>query len=63
MPTNFVPRRDVHLAVDTPEQFDFVARIVTRMNRPHWEYSLDDVLRLCDEFTVTGAPAPSQVPS
>jgi len=56
-----VPRRDVHLAVDTPEQFDFVARIVTRMNRPHWEYSLDDVLRLCDELIVAGAPAPSQV--
>jgi spore coat polysaccharide biosynthesis protein SpsF len=58
-----VPRRDVHLAVDTPEQFDFVARIVTRMTRPHWEYSLDDVLRLCDELIVAGAPPTSQVPS
>jgi spore coat polysaccharide biosynthesis protein SpsF (cytidylyltransferase family) len=55
------PRRDVHLAVDTPEQFEFVARIVGAMNRPHWEYSLDDVLRLCDTSSFGGTLAPSQV--
>ena len=32
-----VPRRDIHLAVDTPEHFEFVARLVGSMNRPHWE--------------------------
>jgi spore coat polysaccharide biosynthesis protein SpsF (cytidylyltransferase family) len=56
-----VPRRDVHLAVDTPEQFAYVARIVGAMRRPHWEYSLEDVLRLCDEFSADGTPSPSQV--
>jgi spore coat polysaccharide biosynthesis protein SpsF len=55
------PRRDVHLAVDTPEHFDFVARIVARMNRPHWEYSLDDVLRICDELATPARQAASQV--
>jgi spore coat polysaccharide biosynthesis protein SpsF (cytidylyltransferase family) len=55
------PRRDVHLAVDTPEQFEYVARIVGAMRRPHWDYSLEDVLRLCDEFSADGTLAPSQV--
>jgi spore coat polysaccharide biosynthesis protein SpsF len=55
------PRRDVHLAVDTSEQFEYVDRIVGLMNRPHWEYSLDDVLRLCDESPAAGTRAPSQV--
>lgn len=55
------PRRDVHLAVDTPEQFEYVARIVGSMKRPHWEYSLDAVLRLCDQSPVAATRAPSQV--
>ena len=56
------PRRDVHLAVDTAEHFDYLARIVATMNRPHWEYSLDEVLAICDELpTPAGRPA-SQVP-
>jgi spore coat polysaccharide biosynthesis protein SpsF (cytidylyltransferase family) len=55
------PRRDVHLAIDTPEQFEYVARIVGAMRRPHWEYSLEDVLRLCDECSADGTLAPSQV--
>jgi spore coat polysaccharide biosynthesis protein SpsF len=55
------PRRDVHLAVDTPEHFDYVASIVATMNRPHWEYSLDELLAICDELrTPAGRPA-SQV--
>jgi len=56
-----VPRRDVHLAVDTLEQFEYVTRIVGLMRRPHWEYSLEDVLRLCDEFSANGTLSPSQV--
>jgi spore coat polysaccharide biosynthesis protein SpsF len=56
------PRRDVHLAVDTAEHFDRVARIVTTMNRPHWEYSLEQLLAIVDERpTPAGRPA-SQVP-
>jgi spore coat polysaccharide biosynthesis protein SpsF len=54
--TRETPRRDVHLAVDTPEQFESVARIVGAMTRPHWDYSLDDVLRLCDELPLAAAP-------
>jgi spore coat polysaccharide biosynthesis protein SpsF len=56
-----VPLRDVHLAVDTPEHFEFVARLVGSMNRPHWDYAVDDILRLCDELQVTGMRSPSQV--
>jgi spore coat polysaccharide biosynthesis protein SpsF len=56
-----VPRRDVHLAVDTPEHFEFVARLVGSMNRPHWDYTVDDILRLCDELQVSGMRSPSQV--
>jgi len=52
-----VPRRDVHLAVDTPENFETVSRIVGAMTRPPADYSLEDVLRLYDEL----APAPTQV--
>jgi len=52
------PRRDVHLAVDTPEDFEDVSRIVAAMNRPHWEYSLDELLAICDELpTAAGRPA------
>jgi spore coat polysaccharide biosynthesis protein SpsF (cytidylyltransferase family) len=55
------PRRDVHLAVDTAEHFDYVARIVATMNRPHWEYSLEQLLAIGDELpTPAGRPA-SQV--
>jgi spore coat polysaccharide biosynthesis protein SpsF len=61
-----LPRRDVHLAVDTAEQFDFVAGIISSMTRPHWDYSLDDILRICDEAATgpaasASAPVPSQV--
>ncbi len=50
------PRRDVHLAVDTPEHFESVTRIVAAMNRPHWEYSVDEVLRICDKL-----PTPAEL--
>lgn len=54
-----VPRRDVHLAVDTPEHFETVSRIVSAMTRPPADYSLEDVLRLCDDRALHGAPAPA----
>jgi spore coat polysaccharide biosynthesis protein SpsF len=56
-----VPRRDVHLAVDTPEHFEYVARLVGSMNRPHWDYAVDDILRLCDALHIVGTRSPSQV--
>ena len=45
------------LAVDTPADFEQIERIVAAMKRPHWEYSLDDVLGLCDELAVPAADA------
>lgn len=55
------PRRDVHLAVDTPEHFEYVARLVVSMNRPHWDYSLDDILRLCDALRLVDTRSASRV--
>jgi spore coat polysaccharide biosynthesis protein SpsF len=37
---------DLHLAVDTEEQFDFVAGLIARMDRPHWDYSVDELAEL-----------------
>jgi spore coat polysaccharide biosynthesis protein SpsF len=58
------PGRDVspglHLAVDTPEQFDFVARVIESMERPHWEYSVEETLRLAANC-LAGAPGPRPV--
>jgi spore coat polysaccharide biosynthesis protein SpsF len=56
-----VPRRDLHLAVDTPEHFEYVARLVGSMNRPHWDYSLDDILRLCNALRLVDTRSASQV--
>jgi spore coat polysaccharide biosynthesis protein SpsF len=36
----------LHLAVDTVEDLARVEAIVARMERPHWEYGLDDVVAL-----------------
>jgi spore coat polysaccharide biosynthesis protein SpsF len=56
-----VPRRDVHLAVDTAEHFENAARIIGSMTRPHWEYSLDDVLQIYDGQASSPAAISSQV--
>jgi spore coat polysaccharide biosynthesis protein SpsF len=55
------PRRDVHLAVDTPEHFDFASRIVATMQRPHWQYSFDELLAIWDELTTHAGRPASQV--
>jgi spore coat polysaccharide biosynthesis protein SpsF (cytidylyltransferase family) len=55
------PRCDVHLAVDTHEQFEYADRIVAMMNRPHWEYSLDELLAICDELPAPGGRPASKV--
>ena len=38
----------IQLSVDTHEDMNVFASIVSRMNRPHWTYGLDEVLRLYD---------------
>jgi spore coat polysaccharide biosynthesis protein SpsF len=37
---------DLRLVVDTQEDFDRFTRVVSAMDRPHWQYGLDDVLEL-----------------
>jgi spore coat polysaccharide biosynthesis protein SpsF len=47
------PRGTLHLAVDTPEQMGRFAGIVTRMDRPHWQYDLEDIVRLYEQTSST----------
>lgn len=44
----------LHLAVDTFEDMRVIEAIVSAMDRPHWEYGLDDVVELCNSV-VAGA--------
>ena len=37
---------DVQLAVDTPDDLERLCGFVEAMTRPHWDYTLDDVLAL-----------------
>ena len=50
------PRRDVHLAVDTPEHFELVRQVIAAMTRPHWEYGLAGVLELVDRVRAAARP-------
>lgn len=46
---NFASRTyygDLHLAVDGEEDLEAVRRILQGMTRPHWEYSLDELIEL-----------------
>jgi spore coat polysaccharide biosynthesis protein SpsF (cytidylyltransferase family) len=36
----------VHLAVDTPAEWDLATGLLQRMTRPHWEYGLDELMEL-----------------
>lgn len=36
----------LNFVVDTPEDLQAFAGLLTKMDRPHWEYSLDDLVRL-----------------
>jgi spore coat polysaccharide biosynthesis protein SpsF len=36
----------IDLSVDTPEQMATFSAIVTRMKRPHWQYGLEEILRI-----------------
>lgn len=46
---NFAAARDmsaIKLAVDTPEDLAMIARIIAQMDRPHWQYGLEELLEL-----------------
>lgn len=45
-------RSDAQLSVDTPEDFLLATRMIGAMDRPHWEYGVDDLLRLHDALRV-----------
>jgi spore coat polysaccharide biosynthesis protein SpsF len=42
---------DLHLAVDTEQQFEFISALMAKMDRPHWTYSVDEIA----ELATTGA--------
>lgn len=37
---------DIRLCVDTQQDIDNFAAIISKMSKPHWEYTLDDVLHI-----------------
>jgi spore coat polysaccharide biosynthesis protein SpsF len=46
---NFSAARDaseIQLSVDTPQDFAALAALVAAMDRPHWQYGLDELLEL-----------------
>ncbi len=46
---NFVSDKDyskIQLSVDTPEDLRAISLIITRMNKPHWQYGIEEILRL-----------------
>jgi len=46
---NFVSRNDyskIQLSVDTPEDLKAISLIITRMNNPHWQYGIEEILKL-----------------
>lgn len=46
---NFSAEHDmsgIQLSVDTPEDLAIIARIIAQMDRPHWQYGLDELLEL-----------------
>jgi spore coat polysaccharide biosynthesis protein SpsF len=43
------PRGTVQLSVDTPDDMDAFASIVSLMDRPHWKYGLQEILYLRDK--------------
>ena len=43
---------DIHLSVDTAQDMETFTAIVARMDRPHWEYELPEVIQLYQEVTL-----------
>jgi len=47
--TNFVSSRDLshlQMTVDVPHQFEMASWVISQMDRPHWQYSLDERIAL-----------------
>jgi spore coat polysaccharide biosynthesis protein SpsF len=40
------PRGELHLAVDTPEHMGGFAALVAKMDKPHWQYGLEEIVQL-----------------
>ena len=38
--------RTIQLSVDTPEDLEVFKQIISKMNRPHWEYNLEEILSI-----------------
>lgn len=50
---NFVSDKDyskIQLSVDTLEDLKAISLIITHMNKPHWQYGLEEILRLQPEL-------------
>jgi spore coat polysaccharide biosynthesis protein SpsF len=43
------PRGALHLAVDTPEQMRRFESLVAAMDRPHWQYDLEEIVHLYEK--------------
>lgn len=43
---------DIQLSVDTPEEFERFGAIIDVMDKPHWQYTLDDVLAIYNSLRV-----------
>jgi spore coat polysaccharide biosynthesis protein SpsF len=41
---------NIHFTVDTPEDFQQFSAIVTKMKKPHWEYHVDDLVKILEDF-------------
>jgi spore coat polysaccharide biosynthesis protein SpsF len=51
--TNFAAPEDfsdVRLVLDTPEDADRIAAMLARLERPHWDYRYDELVRLAQEI-------------
>ncbi len=52
--------REVRLSVDTKADLDVFRRIVGRMDRPHWQYGLTEIVELYRQVTATvGSAVPA----
>ena len=43
--------RGIQLSVDTPEDMETFASIISKMDRPHWQYGLEDILKIHRNIT------------
>jgi spore coat polysaccharide biosynthesis protein SpsF len=53
--TSSRPLGDINLSVDTKDDFYAFERLVTKMDAPHWSYSLDEILKLHADEELTSA--------